>query len=98
MQGQGGLPAPARLADVVFAAAACNGALARAHGWYGLRHALQCLQCCHAAGLIFVSQDVPPEEVLAAIGRVEAAHKQQSLVQGWQGVGAGQRWSTQMRR
>lgn len=29
-----------------------------------------------------LSQDVPPEEVLAAIGRVEAAHKQQSLVQG----------------
>ncbi|KAL4424622.1 hypothetical protein ABPG77_002240 [Micractinium sp. CCAP 211/92] len=29
------------------------------------------------------AKDVPPEEVLAAIGRVEAAHKQQSLVQGF---------------
>ncbi|KAL4448612.1 hypothetical protein ABPG75_005831 [Micractinium tetrahymenae] len=35
------------------------------------------------------AKDVPPEEVLAAIGRVEAAHKQQSLVQGFPAALAG---------
>lgn len=60
------------------------------HGWCGLRRTSDRMQCCQSFALIFVSQDVPPEEVLAAIGRVEAAHKQQSLVQGGQWAGAGQ--------